>query len=151
MKQPRVLAIAIVSALGLAAVPLMAATNSDQDSPAQTNAATPAQPNGQGVPATPALPGNPTAQEQVLEHRPDVDTNVDATVDADTKADVRAEVDVQKPGVDKPDVDKPDIDKVALDDIHKPQIARPEIERPQIERPEVQRPDIQRPEVEMDH
>lgn len=42
----------------------------------EANAATPAVPASSGMGATPALPGNPSAQEQVLDHRnSNVETN----------------------------------------------------------------------------
>ena len=93
--------------LALGVVVRAGATDSDTDATttvsSSTNAATPATPYpGEGQRATPAMPGNPRAEEEVERHRPDFD---------------------HRPDVDRPDVDRPDVDR--------PDIQRPDIEVPE--------------------
>lgn len=85
-------------------------------------AATPAQPNGAGTPATPALPGNPKALQETQRHRPDVD---DITADQPRRERIESRHEIERPDVDRPDIDRP----------NRPDIQRPEIERPTMERP----------------
>ncbi|MHB8426902.1 MAG: hypothetical protein ACYDB8_01265 [Acidiferrobacterales bacterium] len=96
----------------------------DNDTGSSSNAATPATPYpGQGRRATPAMPGNRRAEEEVERHRPDFD-----------------EAHAGRSDVDRLDADRPDVDR--------PDIDRPHIDRPHIDRPEISRPDIQRPDIE---
>ena len=78
------------------------------------NAATPAVPTIQ-----PATPNNPTAADEVADHRPDIDHMDRDDLDTDPH-------EMENPNLARPDIDHPDIDR--------PDIARPDIERPEMDR-----------------
>ena len=78
------------------------------------NAATPAVPTIQ-----PATPNNPTAADEVADHRPDIDHMDRDDLDTDPH-------EMENPNLTRPDIDHPDIDR--------PDIARPDIERPEMDR-----------------
>jgi hypothetical protein len=98
-------------------------------------AATPAQPNGAGVPATPAVPGNPIAAQETRLHRPEMGGL------SGNHPDIQAP-DVERPTIERPTVERPAIERPTIE---RPTIERPTIERPTIERPTVERPDVQVP------
>lgn len=120
---------AMLCTLGLAAVSATYAADTDTDVNSGTkssNAATPAQTNGPGQAATPAMPGNPTAQEKVKANRKK-EQELRAAAAARAAAakqngDTRPDgVNVERPSVSKPDIERPNISK--------PEIVRPEIHR----------------------
>ncbi len=82
------------------------------------NAATPAVPTIQ-----PATPNNPTAADEVADHRPDIDH------------------------MDRDHMDRDDLD-TDPHEMENPNLARPDIDRPNIDRPDIARPDIERPEMD---
>jgi hypothetical protein len=101
------------------------------------NAATPAVTNGPGVAATPALPGNPTAQEKVKANRLKAQQQRDAAaMHRDGAKGDHAMPEVQHPSVSRPEVTRPEITK--------PEITRPEMTRPEVTRPEITRPEMHR-------
>ncbi len=112
-------------------------------------AATPAQPNGDGAPATPAVPGNPTAAKEVKAHRKGAEDALSDNSHTTYTTNVEHST-VEKPTVEKPTVEKPTVEKPTIErpTIERPTIERPTIERPTIERPTIERPTIERPTIE---
>lgn len=110
--------------LGCAVTSVYADETSDTttSTPRSTNAATPAIPNGPGMAATPAVPGNETAKAHVIANRKKA---------AEKRAAADARHDMEKQ--ERPEkIEKPE--KAEKPSISHPVIGRPDILRPTLNR-----------------
>lgn len=90
-----------------------------------TNAATRATSNGVGQAATPAIPGNITADAKVTTNRQNEMDNREHAADLRAAAEAKGE--------------SGEINSVSDSAIERPTIQRPEVQRPEIQRPEINR------------
>ncbi len=127
MKQ-KVILTALAFGLGLV-VNAAQATDTDTDSsatsPQSANKATRAITNGPGQAATPAMPGNETAEDKVSANR-------------------KKEMDNRKHAASLSTAAKAKGASGNINHVSHPTVERPHIERPNIERPEINRPEINR-------
>ncbi len=123
---------ALICALGLTMTAVHAADTTDTGTK-PANAASPAVPNGSGVAATPAMPGNPIAKEKVKanrlkakEHRDAAAMHKDDAIHKDDAMGDHARPDAQHPSVSRPEMTRPEVTK--------PEVTRPEVTRPEMHR-----------------
>lgn len=118
----KTLLIAIIGALSLVASAAYAADSDTDSGVKSSNAATPATPSsGQGQAATPAMPGNPTAQQKVMANRAKEEQLRLAAAKRAAAAKQHRDTGLGHASVERPTVSRPEITR--------PDIVRPEINR----------------------